>query len=446
MFQKITTFWNAFWNAIKTAYNKAFKNPPEENTQKLNDTKRINLLAIFVSKLNNLSCIESTYDVETDSTLAEPLKELCKDMEARRFDIVEKMLGEGDLWVFPAHDKQGALYHRYVEKEYVRVLSMDGEQITDIIGIIDEYQSNDNKVYFLNRRHTLENGTLVIDTFTTNERNERVSLAEWEEFEGTVQYQNANHIGVGRFKSPTSSRGKSPVYGVPLNYGCEEIEKKIFNDLKMIETEFSRAESKLFADPLVMKKGKGANGEDVWTMPEGMFPIDTRGGQNGANLFIFSPAIRYAESYYPKLLNDLQQYEYCVGTDRGMLTPFESGTAATATEIRRANASTIALIDKIHTAIQNGVEMTLSADAVFLNVSGDLYTVKFDFFDAFEDTDKQYERIANAVDRGVAEKADELQWLFPSLSIEEIKEKLLRIAEEKSINTDLAIERMLMGQ
>ena len=446
MFQKITTFWNAFWNAIKTAYNKAFKNPPEENTQKLKDTKRINSLAIFVSRLTNLSCIESTYDVETDSTLAEPLKELCKDMEAKRFDIVEKMLGEGDLWVFPAHDKQGALYHRYVEKEYVRVLSMDGEQVTDIIGIIDEYQSNDNKVYFLNRRHTLENGTLIIDTFTTNEINERVSFAEWEKYEGTIQYENANHIGVGRFKSPTSSRGKSPVYGVPLNYGCEEIENKIFNDLKMIETEFSRAESKLFADPLVMKKGKGANGEDVWTMPEGMFPIDTRGGQNSANVFIFSPAIRYAESYYPKLLNDLQQYEYCVGTDRGMLTPFESGTAATATEIRRANASTIALIDRIHTSIQNGVEMTLGADAVFLNVSGDLYTVKFDFFDAFEDTDKQYERIANAVDRGVAEKADELQWLFPSLSIEERKEKLARIAEEKSTNTDLAIERMLMGQ
>jgi hypothetical protein len=129
-----------------------------------------------------------------------------------------------------------------------------------------------------------------------------------------------------------------------------------------------------------------------------------------------------------------------------MLTPFESGTAATATEIRRANASTIALIDKIHTAIQNGVEMTLGADAVFLNVSGDLYTVKFDFFDAFEDTDKQYERIANAVDRGVAEKDDELQWLFPSLSAEEREEKLLRIAEEKKINTDNALESMLMGQ
>mgnify|MGYP006864372861 CR=1 FL=1 len=181
-------------------------------------------------------------------------------------------------------------------------------------------------------------------------------------------------------------------------------------------------------------------------MPEGMFPIDTRSGQNGANMFIFSPAIRYAESYYPKFLNDLQQYEYCVGTDRGMLTPFESGTAATATEIRRANASTIALIDRIHVAIQNGVEMTIGADAVFLNVPSDLYTVKFDFFDAFEDTDKQYERIANAVDRGVAEKSDEIQWLFPSLTEAERQEKLARIEAARQQSTDSAIERMLMGQ
>lgn len=446
MFQKITTFWNAFWNAIKTAYNKAFKVIPQEDTQKHSDTKRINFLAIFVSKLNNLSCIESTYDVETDSTLAEPLIELCKNLEAKRFDIVEKMLGEGDLWVFPAHDKNGTLYHRYVEQEYVRVLSTDGEQITDIIGIIDEFVSDNNKVYFLNRRHTLENGTLIVDTYTTNEKNERVSLEQWAEFEGVFQYENANHIGIGRFKSPTSSRGKSPIYGVPLNFGCREIEKTIFNDLAMIETEFKRAESKIFADPLIMKKGKDKDGSDIWTMPEGMFPIDTRGGQSNAHIDIFAPGIRYAESYYPKLLNDLKQYEYCVGTDRGFLTPYESGTSATATEIRRSNASTIALIDRIHSAIQNGVEMTLGADAVFLNIAGDLYTVKFDFYDAFEDADKQYERIANAVDRGVAEKADELSWLFPSLSDEERAEKLARIEAEKQLNTDAALEKILMGQ
>jgi hypothetical protein len=135
-----------------------------------------------------------------------------------------------------------------------------------------------------------------------------------------------------------------------------------------------------------------------------------------------------------------------VGTDRGFLTPFESRTTATATEIRRANAATIALIDKIHTAIKNGVIMTLQADAVFLNVSGDLYTVKFDFYDAFEDADAQYQRLASAVDRGVAEKEDELQWLFPNLTAEEREEKIARLEAQKQVNTDMALERILSGQ
>jgi A118 family predicted phage portal protein len=236
----------------------------------------------------------------------------------------------------------------------------------------------------------------------------------------------------------------SVVYGVPLNFGCEEIEKKIFNDLAMIDKEFENGESKIFADPLILRKGKDKVGEDAWQIPENVFPIDTRGGTSSASIDIFSPTIRYSE-YQSKLVDDMKQYEQQVGTDRGFLTPFENGNATTATEIRRANASTIALIDKVHTAIKTGVIMTLKADAVFLNIADDLYSVKFDFFDAFEDSDAQYQRLANAVDRGTAEKSDEMQWLFPNLTEEEREEKLARIKEENQVNTDMALERILNG-
>lgn len=446
MLNKIKTFWNNFWSAIKTAYNQTFKNVPKDNTQSFRDISRINFLAIFVSKLNNLASIESTYDVESDSTQVEPLKELCKDLEAKRFDITSEFLGNGDYWVFPAHTNAGKLFHRYVTQDKVRVLAMDGENITDLIGIIDEYVDENKKTYFLNRRHTLNGDTLTVETYVTNERNEKVFFEEWQDLNDVAyQFVGANHIGVGRFKSPASSRGLSPVYGVPLNFGCEEIEKTIFNDLEMINKEFERAESKIFADPLILRKGKDKVGQEAWQMPENIFPIDTRGGTSSANIDIFSPAIRYSE-YQSKLIDDMKQYEQQVGTDRGFLTPFESGTSATATEIRRANSSTIALLDKIHTAIKNGVEMTLKADAVFLNIAEDLYSLKFDFFDAFTDENEQYQRLANAVDRGVAEKSDELQWLFPNLTAEEREEKLTRIKEENQGNTDLALERILQGQ
>ena len=441
MFSKLKTFWNNFWYAIKTAYNKAFKDVSKDATQLFRDIKRINFLAVFVSKLNNLASVEATFEVESDSTQTERLKDLCKDLESNRFDIVENMLGDGDLWVFPAHDSTGELYHRYITQDKVRVLNMDAEKITDIIGIIDVFVSSDNKVYLLNRRHTLNGNTLVIETYTTNERNEKVSLAEWQALESVYQLQGVDNIGVGRFKSPTSSRGLSAVYGVPLNFGCEEIENKIFYDLELIEKEFETTQGKVFADPRILRQKKG---EEAYSIPEWIFPTENRAGQGGSAIDIFSPAIRYSE-YSAKLIDDMKQYEQQVGTDRGFLTPLETGMA-TATEIRRANASTIALIDKIHNAIKVGVEMTLKADAIFLNIADDLWSVTFDFFDAFEDTDKQYERIASAVDRGVLEKEDELKWLYPNMTDEEISEKLARIEAQAQTNTDQALERILAGQ
>lgn len=444
MFKKISSFWTAFWSAIKTAYNKAFKDVPKDNTQKYRDIKRINFLAIFVTKLNNLASIESTYDVESDSAQADELKRLCKDLEDKRFDLTAEMLGTGDCWVFPSHTSGGELFHRYITQDRVRVLDMDGEKITDVVGIIDEYTDSDNKVYFLNRRHKLNGDVLTVETYVTNERNERAYLAEWQDFDGVAyQFVGATNIGVGRFKSPASSRGLSPVYGVPLNFGCEEIEARIFNDLALIEAEFENGKSVIFTDPRNLLKDEDRN---KYTIAENIIPISQRAGQGGSQIDIFSPALRYEGALKAKLLDDMQQYEQQVGTDRGFLTPFDSGSAVTATEIRRANASTIALIDKIHTAVKNGVRMTLEADAMFLNVAADLYAVKFDFFDAFEDTDKQYERLANAVDRGIAEKSDEVQWLFPNLTEEERAEKLERIKADTQANTNDALERILAGQ
>lgn len=445
MFEKIRSFWSRFWNAFKDAYNAAFKDAPEENTQDFRDTSQRNFLAVFVAKLNNLANTESTFTVESDSALTERLGELCKDLESERFAITEEMLGTGECWVFPAHNGARELYHRYVPHDRVRILGMDGGEVVDVIGIIDEYTNpKDKKMFFLNRRHTLKGDTLTIETYTTNENYERVYFEPWESLEAAYQLRGASHIGVGRFKSPASSRGKSPVYGVPLNFGCGEIEKKIFGYLDMTDTEFEHAESKVFADPLILRKGKGKDGEESYSIPEGFFPVNRRAGDTGPAIDIYSPPIRLTE-FQEKVLDEMRQYEQQVGTDSGFLTPLDTGKATTATEIRRANASTIALIDKIHTAIKTGVEMTLAADAVFLNISPDLYTVKFDFFDPFEDADKQYERLANAVDRGIAEKADEIRWLFPDLSEDEIEEKIERIGAESQTNTDTALESILNG-
>jgi hypothetical protein len=94
----------------------------------------------------------------------------------------------------------------------------------------------------------------------------------------------------------------------------------------------------------------------------------------------------------------------------------------------------------------DGIKATLEADAVFLNIPLDLYTVMVDWFDAFLDEEAQYNRIASAVDRGVLEKEDELRWLYPNMTDEEIADKLARISAQAQTNTDQAIENILNGR
>lgn len=450
MFDKIKSFRGTFWASLKEAYNREFREPPKDRTQSYRDTLNYNLLHVFVSKLNNLVNTEATFDIESDSTVAEPLHELITDLENKRFEITAEMLATGDYWIFPATDKIGKLYHRYLTQDDVRILSMDGEKITSVIGVIDKYIGSDSKVYFLVRKQTLENNKLTIETYTTNAAYQKEFFEPWAEFEGIYVFNNVDNIGVGRFKSPTSSRGKSPVYGVPLNFGCSEIEETIFNNLSMIETEFENGKSILFADPLILSKNLKTKfdirgnkiTEGGYKIPENLFPIDTRGGQTGANVDIFSPPYRYVD-LSAKNTDDMHRYEQTVGTDRGFLTPFETGSATTATEIRRANASTIALIDKIHNSLKSGIEETIKADSIFLNIDKDLYSVQIDWYDVFADETAAYNRIREAVQDGVAEKKDQMQWLFPNLSTDELDEKLSRIQQEKQANM-LAMQNAAM--
>lgn len=444
MFQKLQSFWKKIWSTYRQAYKQTFKHLQPERTQDYGDTHKFNFLAVFVSKLNNLVNTEATFELESDSVLTEPLRELTENLESSRFDFTAEMLAYGDVWVFPATDSDGKLYHRYVRGGDVCIIDIDGEKVTDVLGIIDEYaDEKSGKTFLLNRRHTLSDGVLTVETYVTDDNNRRCRFDLWADSESVYTFTGANGIGVGRFKSPASSRGKSPVYGVPLNFGCGETERRCFKDLELIETEFERAESKIFADPLILRKEKF--GDEGYKIPEGIFPVTGRKlGDSRGGIEIFSPEIRYS-AYYSKLVNDLSQYEQAVGTDRGFLTPFESVNAATATEIRRANASTVALLDKIRNAIKSGIDSVLKADALFLGVPEDLYAVKIDWFDVFADEEAQYNRLKGAVDRGIAEKTDELKWLFPNLSLEEREAKLARIKSSKNIDEDEALEKILRG-
>lgn len=445
MFIKFKQFWQRFWNEfIDRQYNKIFKNPVAYAVQEWRDIVKTNLLAIVSNTLNNLTNIEATFLVQSDSVQSDKLKDLAKNLEQKRYDIFAEMTNEGDYYVFPATNEKGELYHTFLTQQQVRILDMDGDKITEAYGIIDWYlDSKTGRDYYLLRHHLLDaNGNLTVSYSAVDDMNKPVNISKWEYLQNeSVKYIGANHIGFGRYKSPVSSRGLSPVYGVPLNFGCSEAEARIFNDLELIDKEFKNGESKIFAEPSLVRKNQN---KDSWEIPENVFPINHREGST-ASIDIFNPNLRYSE-HYAKLQTDLSFYERQIGTSKGILSEAELTNNATATEVRRVNADTIALIGKFHTAIDSGNEMTLEADSVFLNVSRDLWTYASDWYDPFENPKEQWERMLEAHGAGALATKRLTQWLFPNMTDEEIEIELAEISASNQTNTGQALERILAGK
>lgn len=439
-------FWSNFWGFVKKKIDEYDEEKKiQVKIQSWEDVREYNPLAIANTKLTSLVCDEATVELQTDSTLVEPLIPLADDLEAKRYEICAMINGKGGCFVTMATGEDNEPYHRIIAPADVSVYRMVADKMYEVAMVIDKKVVK-HREYRLVRHHILdENGTLYVYYYTTDKSGNEEYLAEWEHYKNdNVKYLNAFNIGVAYFRSPQDSRGLSPVWGVPLNYGCEEVERSIKTARNNLDEEMHLMKTKLFADETISRKISTKDGER-FDLPEGIYTIRKKAGVDGTLIDSFAPSTRYND-YKQKLVDAKADWEDIVGLDRGFLTEAEHTAGATATEIRTANTKTRSFVKKIQSAMFDGIKATLEADAVFLNIPLDLYTVYIDWMDAFEDLDKQYERIVSAVDRGILEKEDELKWLYPNMSDEEIADKLERIQAQTQTNTDQALERILAGQ
>ena len=438
-------FWSNFWGFVK----KKIDQYDEEKklvvkVQDWEDVREYNPLAIANTKLTSLVCDEATVELQTDSTLVQPLKPLADNLEAKRYEICAMMNGKGGCFVTMATGEDDEPYHRIIAPADVSVYRMVADKMYEVAMVIDK-KIVKHREYRLIRHHILdENGTLYVYYYTTDKSGNEEYLAEWEHYKNdNVAYYNANNIGVAYYKSPQDSRGLSR-WGVPLNFGCEEVEAKLKKARKDLDEEMELMKAKLFADESIVRKITAKEGER-FDLPEGIYTIRKKAGVDGTLVDAFANPTRYND-YKQNVVDKEGDWEDQVGLDRGFLTEVDPSTAPTATQIKNSNVKTRSMVKKIQGAMFDGIKATLEADAVFLNIPLDLYTVMVDWFDAFLDEDTQYNRIASAVDRGVLEEEDELRWLYPNMTDEEIADKLARIQANNQVNTDMALERILQGQ
>ncbi len=438
-------FWSNVWRWVKKNLDEYDEEKKiQVKIQQWEDIREYNPLSIANTKLTSLVCDEATVELQTDSTLVQPLMPLADNLEAKRYEICAMMNGKGGCFVTMATGEDDEPYHRIIAPADVSVYRMVADKMYEVAMVIDK-KIVKHREYRLIRHHILdENGTLYVYYYTTDKSGNEEYLAEWEHYKNdNVMYMNAFNIGVAYFRSPQDSRGLSQ-WGVPLNFGCEEVENQIKIARNNLDEEMHLMKTKLFADETVARKIGTKDGER-FDLPEGIYTIRKKAGVDGTLIDSFAPSTRYND-YKQKLIDAKSDWEDMVGLDRGFLTEVDPTNNATATQIKSSNAKTKSLVKKIQSAMFDGIKATLEVDAVFLNIPLDLYEVTVDFFDAFQDEQELYNRIVSAVDRGVLEKEDELRWLYPNMTDEEIADKLARISAQAQTNADQAIENILNGR
>lgn len=446
MIQRIKIMWYAFLSAIKCAFSAGKHEPIDRRIQPYTDISRINWLAMAVRKLTNLACNEATFEIESDSVQTEPLSELLKNIEEHRFDITEGMLADGDYYVFPevTIGDKAAVTHTFIDSSRVRITEIRGDDIAAAYAVVDEMELEGGRYLFLQRCHKLDDsGNLTVSFMTVDESGRQVQDGYFDTSGQAVVFYGANHIGFGRYKSPVSSRGLSSVYGVPLNFGCSDIEKKINDTVEQIEYEFKNARSKIFTDPRNLIRSKDENGREEYIFGDNIVPVKRNAGDTGAQIDIFNPSIRSSE-HWEKLGGYLEKYEQQIGVSKGIFTENKATDTATATAVKRANSDTISLLNAIHNSLDRGNLMTLRADSVYLNIRSELWSYKSDYYDPFEDPSEQWTRLREAKEAGAAEAADLVKWLNPDFTKEQIDEKMTRISESNASVSNQALEQALL--
>lgn len=439
-------FWKNFWGFVKKKIDEYDEEKKiQVKIQPWEDVREYNPLAIANTKLTSLVCDEATVELQTDSALVEPLKPLADDIEAKRYEICSMVNGKGGCFVTMATGEDDEPYHRIIAPADVSVYRMVADKMYEVAMVIDK-KIVKHREYRLIRHHILdENGTLYVYYYTTDKSGNEEYLPEWEQYKNdNVMYIGANNIGVAYYKSPQDSRGLSPVWGVPLNFGCEEVENQIKVARNNLDEEMHLMKTKLFADETISRKIGTKDGER-FDLPEGIYTIRKKAGVDGTLIDSFAPSTRYND-YKQKLIDAKADWEDMVGLDRGFLTEAEHTAGATATEIRTANTKTRSFVKKIQSAMFNGIKATLEADAVFLNIPLDLYSLKIDWFDTYQNEQELHDRISNDIQNGFEEIDEMIRFNHPNLTPEEIQEKIERIKATQATNTDQALERILAGQ
>ena len=450
---KIKAFWVALLQSINNKINQ-WINKGKETFAIIDagDDTVVNFFAMILRKVVNRAIMGAEYSVTTDSTVAEPLKDLCKDLQENVYSIAGNMLGNSvhaECWVVPSFITVGGqqkLVHSYISGEKVCITqTKEDGRIAECYMILNA-TTRQNKTFFLCRKHNLsDNGDLTISYFVADESAKEVSadVPEWDSLVDTeITYAGVNSIGFGRYKSPVVAYGEDNVYGVPLNHGCGIVEAQLRSAVDYIEKEMKASKKMLFPDwSIVRKTDKDGNPVGMYSIDEHIYPVKKRSGENGSLIDEYSPTIRGTE-YEAHLTSLLERYQALMGVTE-IITHNGTTSGATATEVKVLNMDNVSLEQSIKRAIRKGNVETLEADAMYLGISRDLWEYDEEYADIYVDEQQTLKNYIDLYNVGAVEIKDIVKYWFPTYTDEQIDEKVAAIESARASGMKSSLEELL---
>lgn len=432
---------NNVWETIKNLIIRLFGVKPEKSSgeterqnrwvSKYEDPTGINFTEIFASRLTTLAVTDATLSVNGDSRRAALIYDtLSEQIWNKKQSIVAAALGCGGIMLIP-YISDNRIYIDTVTQNRICINETRGGNVTKCT-VIASYIKKGTHTYIRLTDHSLENGVYVIKSRAVAD-NVPVPLSilpEWATVSPEIRIANVKRLPVGYLRCPKDNRRPDSVEGVPITFGCEEQIKNIEETLSQAAREYKLKSCFVGVDDTML-------GPDKKLPSDGLFKT-FRGDGDGELWHEFSPEIR-SSAYAERIKQQFELLEKQVGTSKGILTVPEA--AATATEVRRGQYDTFALISAIRNAVEkaiNDVAYAVDVLANYANLSpSGKYEVKIDWdLSLLEDSAQTWQQMRDAQSIGAMSKA-ELRAFLTNENLEKAQSKIDEIRAKEPSMADL---------
>ena len=370
------------------------------------DTENINLTAIIAGKLATLAVTDAVIAVEGDNKRAEMLQGILnKSVIDRARKIVSTALGIGGVALVPYYANNKVLVDVIPQNRFF-IIEKIGDEVTKAV-ILADYIVRDHKKYMRWTDYSLENGACVIrNRATVGETPCGLDvLPEWKGVAEEIRVPAAEHLLLGYMKCPADNRRPDETHGVPITYGCDKLIEQCIDTLKEEADEYKLKHAFIAADISLFD-------ENDKLPKSGLFKTFNSISVEDNLWKEYSPEIRYA-AYSARVQELFELLEKAVGTSKGILTAPE--TATTATEVRRAQHDTWALVGEIRRSFERAMDDLIYALDVLCNYysispAGE-YTTKYDWdMSMLEDTDATWRQMKDGYSMRIRSKAELRSW------------------------------------